>query len=882
VTLSAGRRIGPYEILELVGVGGMGEVYEARDPRLDRNVAVKVLPEAFCKDEERVARFRREARLLAKLNHPSIASIYEVEREADVLYLVMEMVRGETLADRLSRGLLSWEEALPLFKQIAEALEEAHDKGIIHRDLKPANIKVTPEERVKILDFGLAKAFHEESASADSVDLSQSPTTIRDKTRAGAIMGTAAFMSPEQAKGKAVDKRADIWAFGCVLYEALTGRRAFAGETAAEILANVLKSEPDWDRLPAQLPGGVRKILERCLTKDRSRRLRDIGEAWVILDETKDEGESRTTDIVRPKRLTPAMVASFLLGALAAGLASWTLLRSAAREEVRAARRLSIKLPPSHPIQGPFALSPDGSTLVYVAQIGGRTRLVKRRLDENVSEEIPGTEDAHFPFFSPDGRSVGFLSSSDYGSSYFRDATLKKVSRLGGPVVTLAPVPTAVTGASWGDDGNIVFSSGSFPTENWLSRVSAAGGEPEALGAAVSGWLGVEDVLPGSEAVLLSRGSAVSSSDADRIVLRTLDGGEEQVLAGGGQARYVPTGHVVYLGPDNVLFAMPFDKDRLEVTGPPVPVLERVGDYSFSREGSLVYRLPRRYELAWVDPEEGETPIGPSPWPHRLARISPDGTRLVLNPRDNSDLWLYDIARGALTRLTFSPASDYFPLWTPDGKKIVYVSPEGDDVSLMWVASDGSGAPERILTSENAIWPYSWAGGELVVEENKEETGADISIVSMAEEREVRPFIEAPFDQTNPAVSPDGRWIAYESNESGRSEIWVQSFSGDRGRFQVSIEGGAVPLWGRDGRELFYRNGEDVMRVALETNAAVEPGRPTRLFSGDYRQDPGRAYELAPDGKRFLMMKPMEEELSTELVYVLNWFDELERLAPSN
>jgi serine/threonine-protein kinase len=558
VSLTSGTRLGAYEILAPIGAGGMGEVYQARDTKLGREVAIKVLPEAFSEDKERLARFEREARLLASLNHPNIATLHGLEESADTHYLVMELVPGETLGERIQRGLIPIDEALPLFTQIAEGLEAAHEKGVIHRDLKPGNIKVTPEGKVKVLDFGLAKAFAEEGAATD---LSQSPTMTREATQAGVIMGTAAYMSPEQARGKTVDKRADIWAFGCCLYEALTGRKAFGGETVTDVFAAIVRAEPRWDALPPPTPQSIRRLLPRCLEKDPNRRLHDIADARIELETAPAEPSPGVEGATPKKRLISLALAGLAVGAVIASFVVWNLRPSSPRPMGRLALTVPAGQRPIGHLWSSLAISPDGTHVVYKAREGDKEQLYLRPMDRLEAEPIPGTEGAVSPFFSPDGLWIGF----------FADGQLKKVSIRGGAPQILCEV--AVTDTSvprWGSNGRIFIG-----TDAEITQVSSNGGTPELVTAADSekgeADLLLSDVLPGGKAILFSVWVGGQSWDELSIVVYSLETGERSVLIEGGtNARYVPTGHLVYVR-SATLMAVPFDLARLEVTGPPSP-----------------------------------------------------------------------------------------------------------------------------------------------------------------------------------------------------------------------------------------------------------------------------------------------------------------------
>ncbi|MEE8390896.1 MAG: protein kinase, partial [Anaerolineae bacterium] len=689
--------------------------YRAEDTNLSREVAIKVLPEQFTQDPQRLARFEREAKLLASLNHPNIAAIYGLEETEGVRFLALELVEGKTLAERVAKGPLPVEEALEVCRQIAEGVEAAHEKGVIHRDLKPANVKVTPEGKVKILDFGLAKAFE---AETPVTDISQSPTLTEEMTRAGVILGTAAYMSPEQAKGEAVDKRADIFAFGCVLYELLTGKRTFDGKTITETLAKILEGEPNWVALPDTTPWRIQELLRRCLTKDVHTRLDSIGnvrtEIKLALQEPATQSPTVMVSTVQPplwRKAIPWSITTVVI--VLAGVGFWTMTRPTPEP----LSKFVITPPTTAPVRtgigvgNELAISPDGRRIVYLATPPGVLQLYVRSLDEFSATPIAGTEPASpNPFFSPDGESLAFFTE---------DGQLKKVLLIGGTPITLCEVPRGGRTGSWAED-TIVFSSAGS-----LYRVSAAGGEPETLLAldTEKGEIAYRDpnILPGGQALLFT----ILSSTGNQIALLSLETGEQKVLLAGRQARYAPTGHLVYsLSEIGTLMAAPFDLATLEVTGDSVPLLQEVRqttaaqvDYSFSSNGTLVY-VPDSTDtsttrmLVWVDRKGQEEPLAAEPQSYQSPRISPDGLRLAITVDDSgsSDVWIYDLEREILTRLTFDPAADHYPVWTPDGRRIVFDSGRvGGSHNLFWKAADGTGQVERLATGPNNQTAYSFS-----------------------------------------------------------------------------------------------------------------------------------------------------------------------------
>jgi serine/threonine protein kinase/Tol biopolymer transport system component len=891
MTLAAGTKLGSYEVVAAIGAGGMGEVYRAHDTKLGRDVAIKVLPEAFAHDPERLSRFQREAKMLASLNHPNIATIHGLEQSGDTSYLVMELVSGETLAERVKAGPLGIEEALKIAVQIAEALEAAHEKNIIHRDLKPANVKLTPEGKVKVLDFGLAKAFAGDAANDDP---SNSPTLSAAATMQGTILGTAAYMSPEQARGKACDKRTDIWAFGCVLYELLTRGQAFHGETTTEILAAVLRGEPDWQALPDTTPLSIRALLRRCLQKEMNKRARDAGDLRIEIEEALAAPVAAET--VRPAKGIRALwrrplilgLGALLFGAVIASLATWNLKPSPSPMPVS---RLTITLPPGQQLtsleNGPaLAISPDGTRLAYSALKGGTQQLYLRAMDSLEATPIPGTEGAMNPFFSPDGQWVGF----------FAGGALKKVSVSGGVAVTLG-VASNPGGASWSSQGMITFA----PTQvGALEQVQEAGGTPQSLthfekGDSTHRW---PEFLPGGGALLFAAAPNSINFSIGQVAAQMVGTGERRNLIQGGMSpRYAPTGHLVY-AQGGSLMAVPFDPQRLTTTGTAIPIVEGVlqspfsgaVQYGFSNSGSLVYVSggvqSAQSRLVWISRKGTEQPLAAPPRAYLNPRLSPDGLRLgVTITEQDSYIWLYDL-RDTFTRLTFEGNANNGAVWTPDGKRIAFSSnPKGGPLNLFWLLADGGGGLERLTTSQYLHAPMSWSpdGKLLAFFEVNPHTQRDIWVLRMSD-RKALPFLQTPFNEAVPRFSPDGRWLAYISDESGRYEIYVQSYPGPGGKWQISTEGGTEPAWNRNGRELFYRSGDKMMAVDIATQHGFAAGTPRMLFEGRYEQAPfpSTNYDVSPDGQRFLMLKPNEsaEAAPTQINVVLNWFEELKRRVP--
>ena len=876
MSLSSGTRLGSYEIFGPLGVGGMGEVYRARDTKLKRDVALKVLPEAIAHDADCMARFQREAEVLAALNHPNIAAIYGLEGNA----LLMELVEGGNLAEKIKQAPLPLETALNYAKQIAEALEAAHDKGITHRDLKPANIMITRDGVVKVLDFGLAAQGRDGEAASS--------------TRPGMIMGTAAYMSPEQARGEAVDRRADIWAFGAVLYEMLTSKRAFTGERTADLLVAVLTKEPDLNAVPLR----ARKLVARCLTKDRKLRLQAIGEARIAIDAV---GQVRAMPEPQAMGLRHAKVfwaVTIALAVIALGL-SFALWR-ATRPVDRPLMRFSADLGPDA-VEGVHitaAISPDGRRLAFVARgPGGKQQLAIRLLDQPKAALLGGTENAAEPFFSPDGQWIGF----------FADGKMKKISVQGGAAITLCDNPDpheAGAGAVWGEDGFIIVTLTTFPGSG-LSRVPASGGTPQAITKPAKGEGNhiFPQILPGGQAVLFTS----SAFTGGNIEVLALQSGTRKTVQRGGFGRYLPSGHLVYVQ-QRTLFAVGFDLDRLEVRGAPVPLLEDVaGNYDVARNGTLVYlsRKPSNesWPVAWMDSTGKTQPFQAAPGLYFTPRFSPDGNRLALTVGkgfNSGDIQVYDWRRDTMSRLTFTQANG-FPVWTPDGKHIVF-RPQalgaGARFSLRWIRTDGAGETQPLLESKGTLIPYSFSpdGRRLAFAEFAEETSFDIWTLPLDvnDPEHPRPgkpelFVRTPFDEREPVFSPDGRWIAYSSQESGRFEVYVRPFPGPGGKWQVSTGGGGHPIWSRAGRELFYETLDNRIMVSSYTEKAdsFAVDKPRLWSSTQIRYDPAFSWnlDLAPDGKRFAVLpRPDatgEQKGSVHVTVLLNFFDELRRRVPA-
>ncbi len=883
-----GRKISHYNVTEKLGAGGMGEVYRATDTKLNRDVALKVLPEEFARDTDRMARFKREAQVLASLNHPNIASIYGLEEPDGIRCLVLELVEGPTLAERIAAGPLPLKEALEIARQIAEALEAAHEQGIIHRDLKPANVKVKKDGSVKVLDFGLAKALESPQSEAD---IANSPTLSVAATQAGVILGTAAYMSPEQARGQAVDKRADIWAFGVVLYEMLAGKQAFTGDTISDVLASVLKNDIGWEVLPAKLPHRIRNLLRRCLQGERRKRLQAIGEARITIEEYLED-PTRDAAAERGAAEFPGAAWRRVLPWTAVGLLAVVVtlqIVSTLREPTNAptkSARFSVNLPEDTSLAVDdlaVAVSPEGSRLAYVGRQGNTNRVYVREMTSIEAEVLPGTEGATNPFFSPDGRWLGF----------FAGGKLKKVSVEGGAPLVLADAQWGH--GTWTASDDIIFT----PSYNTgLYRIPAAGGPPEELtipnkdvGTLGHWW---PHALPDGKSVLFTIFSTPVATS--KIAVLSLETGKlKVVLEGANFASYTPTGHLLFVR-SPALYAVPFDLSGWEITGTPVPVLEDVplnpangnSQLGISRDGTMAY-IPASVVdaerlLVWVDRQGRWVPALPQPRRYSTPALSPDGKQLAVTiTQEKRDIWIYHWERETLTRLSFGAANQQLPLWHPNGDRVVFMS-EQPVWDLYWKPVDGSSPEEPLLVSEMDKRPYSFSsrGNILAYSVADPKTLEDIWVLPLGQESKPRPFLQTEFIESNPTFSPNSRWLAYESNESGRREIYVQEFPGPGGKWLVSTDGGNTPVWSRNGRELFYRNGDKMMVVEIKAGNRFSAGSPRTLFEGKFHEwRRHRSFDVTPDGQRFIMVKVPPESEPRHLVVILNWFDELQSLVPT-
>jgi serine/threonine protein kinase/Tol biopolymer transport system component len=865
-----GTKLAHYEITSHIGSGGMGDVYQATDTKLGRSVAIKFLPEAFSHDTERVARFQREARVLASLNHPNIAAIHGVEQIDTRHFLVMELVPGETLADRIKRGAIPIEEALSIAKQIAEALEEAHEKGIIHRDLKPANVKVTPDGKVKVLDFGLAKAYESETSNSS---LSNSPTLSMAATNPGIILGTAGYMSPEQAQGKEADRRTDMFAFGCVLYEMLTGRQAFAGETVTQILARVLEREPDWSRLPAATSPAIRRLLRRCLQKDRSRRLKSADAVRIEIDES--PFETRQPEELASSAGSPGrhLFRSAILIAVSATVLSAVMYFRGARPSDGPEMRVDIVTPATDD-PASFAVSPDGRRLVFVAS-GDSSRLWLRSLDGTTAQPMAGTEGARFPFWSPDSRSVGFFAATK----------LKRIDIGGGLPHTLTDIGDNPGGGTWSPDGIILFAP---LTLSPLYRISASGVEKAAV-TKLQETGGIShrfpQFLPGGRQFLFF---STGGGETQGIYMGSLNSPEIKRLTSADTAgAYAPPGWLLYLRQDT-LVARRFDIARGELTGDPITIANPVasssnnyGAFSVSSAGLLSYRAGgsgSQRQLTWFD-RSGKAVgmVGPPDDSIQDLRLSRDGRRVAVD-RDvanNTDVSIIDGPR--MPRFTFDPAIDFSPVWSPDGSRIVFASNRKGHFDLFLKPSNGESAEELLLESAENKNPNDWSsdGRFILYLSTNPQTAYDLWVLPLSGDRKPFAFLKTKADERGGHFSPDGRWVSYQSNESGRFEIYVRPFPGPGGQWQISTAGGVGPRWRSDGKELYFVAPDgSVMAASIATEGeTLQSGPPQKLFQPRILKagTTGRVqYDVASDG-RFLIDVPVEQSATTPITLLMNW-----------
>ena len=932
-----GKTLAHYEIIDLLGKGGMGEVYRANDTKLRREVAIKVLPEVLARDRDLLARFEREAHLLASINHPNIASIYELGHEDQTHFLVMELVEGPGLDDLFARGPMPVDDVLPLFAQLAEALEYAHERGIVHRDLKPANIKLASDGKAKILDFGLGKAFELGAIATGSADGTETtgskPTALQ--TGEGRILGTPAYMSPEQARGLPMDKRTDIWAFGCCLYEALTGRRPFRGETATDLLVAIVKSDPEWDALPDATPARVRVLLWRCLQKDQKRRLRDIGEARLELSgEGSDpsgilpllETGMASGTVGRRATIIAAAVA-LICGAMVASVATFLAMRSESPYSTDVSlegltKRFEIPIGRAKPLQmlevsAEVAISPNGERVAYTANLDGTKRLYLHELHNNESRLLPGTKNAWRPFFSPDGQWIGFFIPGDPNK---REGTLAKVSIAGGVPFNLCDAFPPV-GGTWLDDGTIVFTNQDdeldltiSPFRSQLFRVSENGGVPERLTkidmSVRDEWTHTLPRFTTGETFLLFTFED-SRRQHNAALFNTETGEHETILDNALGAQYVKSGHIVFAR-EGGLWAAAFDPESRRI-GEPVVITQEAqlhppsmaAPFAVSTDGSMVYSpiapsLELQRTLVWVDHDGREETVAVPPGRYWWPRVSPDGTRVAMSfrpPEDgNEDIWIHQFERSqSMTRFTFDSESDASPLWSRDGRYLYFASSRSGAGDLFRRRADGTGAEDVVRSSPEFKYPAEITPDESVLLFGILIEGQSFDIMEMdlvpdagrlPSQQETRPLLTSNFGEGGTKLSPDGRFLAYNTDETTPTQVFVRPYPNlENGRWQVSTEGGINPSWSADGREIYYRNGAKMMAVSVETDLVFRPGRPRELFEAEYFFAPDLSvqYDLEyPERKRFLMIKELSDMRTTHLIYVQNLYSELGRLTDAS
>jgi serine/threonine-protein kinase len=904
--LDAGTRVGGYQVTAFLAAGAMGQVYRARDTKLGREVALKILPPAFVADPDRRARFEREARLLASLNHPNIATIYGFEEQTDIVSgvrrtvhaLAMELVEGETLAERIGRGRISVDEALRIAKQIAGALEAAHEQGIIHRDLKPANIKLTRDGVVKVLDFGLAKLSQPEA----DVTVSPTATGVGLRTGVGVLVGTPAYMSPEQARGETVDKRTDIWAFGCVLYEMLADRRPFGGASVSDTLADVLKTQPDWKALPTDVPPLIRSLVEDCLEKDRTARVADIAAARFALGRHAVVPGVDASIAIAPRRTARRLLVPVGVTTVVAGALTFVMARSTSPLDPIPALKFRMLLEDEQRFTATgrnlVAIAPDGSHVVYVAN----NRLFTRRMSELDATPITGTEEFELvtsPALSPDGSSVVF----------FAEGSLRRVAVTGGTASTICAASNPF-GVSWTGE-TILFSQ----SETGILAVPANGGQPEIWVTTSPGeTVHSPQFLPEANAILFSVTKAMGSNRWDEadVVIYSRDTGQRKILIhGGSAARYVGSGQIIYAVRGS-LMAVPFDPQRLELTGRASPVLEQVGraavsgenntgaaNFAVSSDGTLAY-VPAQggppRTLVWVDHQGRESQIlqiGTRPFSD--PRLSPDGQRIAIQIGDeDDDIWMFDLVRGSLTRQTFEPDEQETPIWSPDGRSIAYTSTEGGrSPTVFRRRADGTGLPEALWSAPGVqfhthVEDWTADGRTLLISHGGTSVGVqeEITALTLDGDRTPTRLLPSRFVVRHARVSTNGRWLAYTSNESGREEVYVQPYPSLQGKWQISTGGGAQPVWSKNGDELFYRGEGSVIAVRISAGASFAAGLPQKLFQDHYYSNSDHTgYDVASDG-RFLLVKgdPAEQPMAArpQIIVVQNWLEELKRLVPTN
>jgi eukaryotic-like serine/threonine-protein kinase len=884
LTLTAGTRLGPYEILSPLGAGGMGEVYKARDTRLGRDVAVKVLPQQMSSSPELRQRLEREARTISQLSHPHICMLHDVGHQDGTDYLVMEYLEGETLADRLGKGVLPVEQALKIGIEIAGALDAAHRSGIVHRDLKPGNVMLT-KSGVKLLDFGLAKLQAAGPAVVSAV--TSLPTALQESqplTTRGTILGTFQYMSPEQLEGREADARSDIFAFGCVLYEMLTGQKAFSGKSQASLIGSIMHSEPPpVSSLQPMVSPALDRVVRGCLSKEPEHRWNTAHDVMLQLQWIAEGGSLAGV---------PAPVAARRKNRekLAWGVAAAALLAAAAIG-VGFVRRAPVKpRPVRFEVPTPEEIisvdmpriSPDGRTLAFNATDSqGKTRIWVRPLAALAAQPLAGTEGTTRPFWSPDSRFLGF----------FADGKLKKIEASGGPAQKICDAPTGADG-TWSPEGVILYDGRAADP---IYRVSAAGGTPTVAvkpdAARKEQTVGWPEFLPDGRHFLYMATGQKPEDNSYRI--GSLDSQDSKALSPAQTLiTFTPQGYLLFVR-DKTLVAQPFDAKAGKTTGEPIPLVEQIGTdsvglarFSVSREGTLAYRTGESgSRLLWRDRGGRELDSVGEPGEYWNPALSPTGDRLAFELADSrsgkADIWIRDLARGVSSRFTFHPANDYGPVWSPDGGRVAFSSDRAGSFDLYEKAASGEGEEKLLLKNDEFKLAGDWSrdGRFIAFSSRNPKTNWDVWVLPTFGDRKPIPVVVGQFNELVPAFSSDGRYLAYQSNESGRYEIYVQSFPGPGGKWQVSTSGGADPAWRADGKELFYRAPDQkLMAVDIRIGESFQAGIPRSLYLA--RVQPGTArnkYLAAADGQRFLFVSPLGREAMTPTTVVLNWFAELGR-----
>ena len=878
MSIAAGSRLGVYEVLSPLGAGAMGEVWRARDTRLSREVALKVLPESLSRDHDRLQRFEREAQVLASLNHPNIAAIYGVEEASGATALVLELVEGPTLDERIKQGRLPADEAVAIARQIAEALEFAHERGIVHRDLKPANVKLSPDGRVKVLDFGLAKAMAADASGRS--DSAISPTITSLGTMAGVVLGTAAYMAPEQARGSSVDRRADIWSFGAVLWEMLTGKRAFEGDTVSDTLASVLRAPIEWKDLPLATPRGVVRLLERCLERDPKKRLRDIGEARIALETLGAEPDvpAAAPAATAPRKASALPWALFALAAI--GLASVLIVAMTRKAPVPPVMRFQIATDAKLASMSWPRVSPDGRTLAFLGRdTAGKSSIWVRPLDAFAPFQLSDTEGASRPFWSPDSRYVAYFVGR---------SQLKKAPVAGGPSQLICEADGGADGA-WGSAGEILFDGRAIDP---IRRVAASGGsatqatQPDAAkGEAGHAW---PFFLPdGRHFLFLTMSKRVG--DKASIQVGSLDKpGSTALTPSDSRAEYA-NGYLLYVL-QGTLVARRFDAEKFAVSGEPIPLVEHVAvdandtaSFSVSSNGVMAFvqgEAAAESELVWLDRSGKELAKIGEPGPYFDLALSPDGTRLAYGFAEKSgtqDIWVRDLKRDVASRLTFHPRNDLFPTWSPDGKRIAFSTDREGHFSLMVRDASGTGNEQPLYGAEDAevgLTDWSRDGRRLAIDILPASRRWDIKMFPMDGTPKAVDYIVTDASEHTARFSPDGRFVAYVSNESGSNEIYVQTFPASGGKWQISNGGGTQPEWRGDGKELFFLSpGDTLQAVPVSIGATFEPGIPKALFKRTIEHGGilRNRYNVSADGQRFLLNAARAAAQSTPFSVVLNW-----------